>query len=373
LGCSIGKKEIKKIPIEPLKKAPTALTYCKDEAKIKCTSIFNCCTHKKIEEYLGENVETISQCYRDIELKCDKQIGYRLKEGTVDINGKKAKECLNFQLPEKSNICTYTRTSEEFTEICKDVFKGTLHENERCKDSLECFPGLTCIGATPAEYGFCRRLPQGGKNCLEGMCAEGYYCKNGVCARKLEEGERCDPSRDECAKDLFCYRIPGEDEDHSDEDHFDEDRSDDTEDLPDGICKRKKENKAPCDSDRECLSGSCIGSICPDGSVCEPGERCPGSCMLFPEKSCYEDGDCKGRCKGKGDECWRDSDCPGRCETTGEPCTKDWHCGDSDAGPEGKCIHEKCEGLQCTGGLECQGQCAPRPIPTNYCDLVTSL
>ncbi len=191
-------------------------------------------------------------------------------------------------------------------------------------------------GTTSCEDGKC--VPQ---------CADGF----GDCDRDPNNGCETDLSTVDscgtCMKDEDCY------------DGFF---------CKDGVCVKKYENGHSCDTDKECSGGFCTDEkVCCDKACDGPCQSCKsGTCVPVGKDSKPEEDDACGgfMCDGEGA-------CLGTCSGP-QDCLESYYCELSDDSPDkGKCLPDQGPGGDCKdeGPDACKsGMCADGVCCTSACN-----
>jgi hypothetical protein len=245
-----------------------------------------------------------------------------------------------------------------YTDVCP-IFHGTLYEGIECNvqgvdglpgdaETVACGPGLWCLGGRcrdprtvsfgdegePCELsgacngelvcnellGICMRIPVAGEPCLQGGCAEGFFCDGELCQAPPGPGEQCPLGI--CTEDAICDA---------------------------GICRA-----IPGEGQR------CLLSTCAEGLVCDTADdtcrRLPGAGQPCVNGQCVEGARCVfdvmgiGVCEplaGNGQPCMGHGDCVsefcpnGFCAvrgSEGDPCTPDAPCETDLFCQDGRCV-----------------------------------
>lgn len=221
----------------------------------------------------------------------------------------------------------------DHVEGCLELFRGTLPGGAPCSASAQCLSGYCALGDTDASCGTCAPalalgsecnplLPASGcplgsscgewsstsgpptcqargegEPCLNGGCATGLFCSDGICLARREQGEACDPEDTTtlCANALACVG---------------------------GVCGVRRTEGETCTHSAECdvRLGYCVNGRCQAARTAELGELCDDTIGCAMNAVCFS-GRCSPRrmlgesCNGTG-ECVHFTTCvDGRCRT----------------------------------------------------------
>jgi len=144
-------------------------------------------------------------------------------------------ECLD-SIAGAAGECAVPSPAEGEGDPCAAAVVGLGAEDAECALDAECASGLRC-----ASDGVCRTIPGEWEACPDGVCAPGYGCVTGSCARLAREGESCESVG--CEESLWCDRWGS------------------------GACQAKVEEGFYCSSDEACVSGDCL-----EDGWCGPGD-----------------------------------------------------------------------------------------------------
>lgn len=309
-------------------------SFCSELAEVACHNLYQCCTESDIEEDLGvSEPRTEAQCREDKTRRCEVSTArYRdsLAKNRVQFNPEAYNACLEAVLAPDDTCSTYV-DKLPWTEPCDvSAWTGLIPMAGSCFFDHDCagYPKSAECGSDQK----CVTLPIGGFPCVNGNCAEDFFCGTGqICQARLAEGTPCDGS-DECQDNLYC----------------------DFAAMPDPVCAGRKPAGTACTSNNGCISAQCI----------------PGECALTGA-TCYSDAGCSSRCAGSSFQtCTFDYQCntSGRCNTvTSQTCggsTADADCVALSAGTT--CIFNvSCVPDDCIGDPVCT---APLFL-ADYCEM----
>ncbi len=253
-------------------------SFCSELAEVACHNLYSCCSEGEIEQELGvSEPRTEEQCREDKKRNCER--------GTANLRDSLSKDRVRFNA-DAFNTCIETYLAPDDT--CAQ-YVDELPWTEPCDVELwtglvgiagSCFFDHDCAGyPKTAECGpdqKCVALPVGGFPCINGECAEDFFCGSGlICQARLAEGAPC-TGFDQCQEELFC----------------------DSNAMPMPICTGRKEGGEACTSDQNCVSSDCI----------------PGQCSMTGS-SCFTDANCTARCADDFSSCTVGMDY--QCNATG--------------------------------------------------------
>jgi hypothetical protein len=204
------------------------------------------------------------------------QAGLQQKRVTVDPAG--GLKCLTAKLAQPRSA----RWPEPITSAsCNGYITGLQKKGDRCRESWECAPHLSCVGFEALADGTCQDAPTAKAACgttkelatfdLElgerRDCAPGFICKSAVCEPLIAAGEACYHDYD-CADGLACRAM-----------------------------------KCTADVSQVARGKACgqVGGECAAGLYCDGGTPglTLGKCVDRKPagKPCEYDVECKGRCR----------------------------------------------------------------------------
>lgn len=157
--------------------------------------------------------------------------------------------------------------------LCQRVIHGQLAEKTHCRSSLECRPGLRCLGVNDDLPGICAPPEDNGGLCgpvvdalanvtLQDTLAAGHpacagHCERRLCATPISPGGPCAGTA-QCDSGHHCGRQRCQVGAYA---ALDEDCS-----------------GTPCAPDARCVRNKCARPLI-DGAPCEADEECRGACL----------------------------------------------------------------------------------------------
>lgn len=302
----------------------TADTFCDEYAEVACHNMYQCCTEEDIESNLGvTEPRTEAQCREDKKRECVRgsaELRDSLDAGRVTFNADAFNNCLDALLAPDGSCAMYV-DKYPWTDACKEQpWVGTVAVGGACFFNHDCAGAPKSAVCGPDQK--CAALPVGGFPCMNGACAEDFFCGTGsICQAKLAEGTPC-TSDFECQDELFC----------------------DPDATPAPACASRKAGGEACTGDQSCLSGDCV----------------PGQCRMTGT-SCYTDDQCFARCADDNGFC--DVGMDWECNTSGH-CDQVVSVTCSGSTADDQCV-TAAAGTKCVFNVACvPGECVGDPVCT---------
>jgi hypothetical protein len=234
-------------------------SFCSEFAEVVCHNLYECCTERDIEQELGvSEPRTEEQCREDKKRTCERSsasLRDSLAKKRVQFNADAFNACVETYLAH-DDICSEYVEELPWTKACDvDIWTGLVGMGGACFFDHDCagYPANAECGPDQK----CVTLPVGGFPCVNGQCAEDFFCGTGlICQARLAEGAPC-TGFNQCQDKLFC----------------------DTTAQPMPICTGRKPGGEACTSDAGCVSTDCI----------------PGQCAMTGS-SCFTDANCGSYC-----------------------------------------------------------------------------
>lgn len=199
--------------------------------------------------------------------ECGRVLALALEQGTVALQNSEA--CVR-DLVKSHQGCGWVGPNEvPVPASCQGVVVGRIAEGKKCRSTLECVPGLRCLGAGPTAAGTCAPPGQDGMACELSVDVLVSYLRHPL------------PAHVECAG--YCQR-------HR--------------------CEAVLTDGGSCTLDAQCPAGQRCAGTCVQGARGAAGDRCvPGGCVAGLR--CIA-GTCASP-KADGQECEQDAECLGAC------------------------------------------------------------
>jgi hypothetical protein len=202
---------------------------------------------------------------------CVRTLSYALADHAVALEPAALDACVAAMTQATLGCDWVTPFSLSMPPACATLLKGKIPENERCRSSLECAPGLRCQGLSATDIGACGPPRAARFQCGVGTDMLAVYTRQ----------DDVDRDHPECAG--HCARNQCEDA------------------IAVGAaCK----SDSPCGRNR-CFSGKCaadplpaLGAACPAG-VCARGAGCLNGTCVAPKAEgavCSSHAECRGQC-----------------------------------------------------------------------------
>ena len=199
--------------------------------------------------------------------ECARVVALALEQGTLQLQHPEA--CVKDLVASHQGCGWVGPNAQPLPASCVGLTAGRIAEGKRCRSTLECVPGLRCLGAGPTAAGTCAPPGQAGMACELSVDVLVSYLRQTL------------PPHLECAG--FCQR-------HR--------------------CEPMLTDGGACTLDAQCPQGQRCAGSCVAGALGAAGERCvPGGCVAGLR--CIT-----GTCampKAEGQECAHDAECLGAC------------------------------------------------------------
>jgi hypothetical protein len=185
-------------------------------------------------------------------------LGPRLAEGSPCLTLNRDEESCDAGL-----FCAVTTPARVIGYGHCGVCAAAAAAGEYCSDELRCLPDHRCLS------GICERMREGGEACeLDRQCRWPPYCIDGFC----QTAEALEPSPLPDAAELLGGSCDPNDSDDACNQHI-------AVTCVDGLCTKRPDLGEPCDPERsQCRAGQvCDGGECVEvGCSLDIGEPCPG-------------------------------------------------------------------------------------------------